>query len=135
MSREWGRESYAGEWPSRKPTGIILALVIAIASVAVIEAIQYKREWTFAQRFYLSRYLQTGLAGKLRKGGYYTLLTVVDGRGRRLLPLADDLAPATLANGEQVARTSTVEVRGFSSCNHAINLGHEKGATSPPNSV
>lgn len=101
MSREWGRESYAGEWPSRKPTGILLALVIAIASVAVIEAIQYKREWTFAQRFYLARYLQTGLAGKLRKAGYYTLLTVVDRRGRRLLPLADELAPATLANGER----------------------------------
>lgn len=29
MSRDWGRESYAGDWPSRKPTGILLALVIA----------------------------------------------------------------------------------------------------------
>lgn len=33
MSREWGRESYAGDWPSRKPVGIILALVVAEGTV------------------------------------------------------------------------------------------------------
>lgn len=101
MSREWGRESYAGEWPSRKPVGIILALVIAIASVAAIEAIQYKQQWTFAQRFYLARYIQTGLAGTLRKQGYYTMLAVVDRRGFHRIVFADELAPATLPNGEQ----------------------------------
>ncbi|MGH9378740.1 MAG: type IV secretion system DNA-binding domain-containing protein, partial [Terriglobia bacterium] len=100
MSREWGRESYAGEWPSRKPVGIILALVVALASTALIEVIQYQRVWPFAQRFYLPLYLQTGFAGTLRKQRYYTLLTVVNRRGMPLLPLADELAPVTLPSGQ-----------------------------------
>lgn len=122
MSREWGRESYAGDWPSRKPVGIILALVVAVASAVGIEALRYKYQWTFTQRFYLARYIQTGFTGTLRKQGYYMMLAVVDRRGLHRIAFADELAPATLPNGERGERLTRAALsRG------AVRLEWERG--------
>lgn len=122
MSREWDRESYAGDWPSLKPVGLILALVVAVASAVGIEALRYKYQWTFTQRFYLARYIQTGLAGTLRKQGYYMMLAVVDRRGLHRIAFADELAPATLSNGERGERLTRAALsRG------AVRLEWERG--------
>jgi hypothetical protein len=122
MSREWGRESYAGDWPSRKPVGLILALAVAVASAVGIETLRYKYQWTFTQRFYLARYIQTGLAGTLRKQGYYMMLAVVDRRGLHRIAFADELAPATFRNGERGERLTRAALsRG------AVRLEWERG--------
>jgi hypothetical protein len=78
MSRELRQLGYGGDWPSHKPVGVILALLMAVVSTGAILFYQYEREWSFVQRLYLSTYLATGLARLLRPVGCYTFPVVVD---------------------------------------------------------
>jgi hypothetical protein len=36
MKQKWGREGYAGEWPSSKPVWTIGVFFLALASVAAV---------------------------------------------------------------------------------------------------
>ena len=92
MKREWGREEYAGDWPSDKAVWTIAAFFVALLSVAAICVYRYERMWTPLQRHYLLTYTGTPTAGALRKDGWYTLLSVVDRRGQQRLAIG---APGT----------------------------------------
>jgi hypothetical protein len=43
MKQEWGREEYAGDWPSDKAVWTIAAFFVALASVAAVCAYRYER--------------------------------------------------------------------------------------------
>jgi type IV secretory pathway TraG/TraD family ATPase VirD4 len=100
MKQEWGREEYAGDWPSDKAVWTIAAFFVALASVAAICAYRYERMWTPLQRHYLLTYAGTPTAGALRKDGWYTLLSVVDRRGQQRLAIDPDVEPMSTAAGE-----------------------------------
>ena len=101
MSREWGREGYAGDWPSQKPVAVMLSLAMGVATTAAILAYQYQRQWPLVERLYLRTYLATGLAQRLgRQEGYYTFLTVVDRKAGPRLAIDGEVLPVTLANGQ-----------------------------------
>jgi type IV secretory pathway TraG/TraD family ATPase VirD4 len=99
MKQEWGREGYAGDWPSDKAVWTIAAFFVALASVAAICAYRYERVLTPLQRHYLLTYAGTPTAGALRKDGWYTLLAVVTRKDSRLA-IDPDVEPVTTAAGE-----------------------------------
>ena len=51
MSR-WGRTEYRG-WPSRKPVWTLAALLAAGVMFGFALWVEYARNWSFAERFYL----------------------------------------------------------------------------------
>jgi type IV secretory pathway TraG/TraD family ATPase VirD4 len=99
MKQEWGREGYAGDWPSGKAVWTIGAFFVALASVAAICAYRYERVLTPLQRHYLLTYAGTPTAGALRKDGWYTLLAVVTRKDSRLA-IDPDVEPVTTVAGE-----------------------------------
>jgi type IV secretory pathway TraG/TraD family ATPase VirD4 len=99
MKQEWGREEYAGNWPSDKAAWTIAAFFVALLSVAAICAYRYERVLTPLQRHYLLTYAGTPTAGALRKDGAYTLLAVVTRKDSRLA-IDPDVEPVTTAAGE-----------------------------------
>jgi hypothetical protein len=93
MKREWGREGYAGDWPSDRRVWTIAAFFVALLSVVAIYAYRYERVWTPLQRFYLPQYLSSD--SNLRKNSSrYLLLNVVDKKGSRLA-LDEEVVPTT----------------------------------------
>jgi hypothetical protein len=80
MKQKWGREGYAGEWPSDKAVWTIGAFFVALLSVAAICA-------------------GTPTAGAMRKDSWYTLLAVVTKKDSRLA-IDRDVEPVTTAAGE-----------------------------------
>ena len=100
MKQEWGREGYAGDWPSDKAVWTIAAFFVALASLAAICTYRYERVLTPLQRHYLLTYAGTPTAGALRKDGRYTLLSVVDRRGQQRLAIDSDVDLVTTAAGE-----------------------------------
>ena len=83
MKQEWGREGFAGDWPSDRRVWTIAAFFVALLSVAAIYAYRYERVWTPLQRFYLAQYLNSGT--NLRKNtGHYLLLNAVNKSGSHL---------------------------------------------------
>jgi type IV secretory pathway TraG/TraD family ATPase VirD4 len=99
MNQKWGREGYAGDWPSDKAVWTIAAFFVALLSVAAICAYRYERVLTPLQRHYLLTYAGTPTAGTLRKDGWYTLLAVVTRKDSRLA-IDPDVEPVTTAAGE-----------------------------------
>jgi len=99
MKQEWGREGYAGDWPSDKAVWTIGAFFVALLSMAAICAYRYERVLTPLQRHYLLTYAGTPTAGALRKDGWYTLLAVVTRKDSRLA-IDPDVEPVTSASGE-----------------------------------
>ena len=73
MRQEWGREEYAGEWPSEQPVWTIAALLFALLSAGAIAYYCYAREWTPLQRHYLGAYLGTQAAGKSGTDGTFSI--------------------------------------------------------------
>lgn len=83
MKQEWGREGYAGDWPSDRRVWTIAAFFVALASVAAIYVYRYERVWTPLQRFYLAQYLNSDT--NLRKNtGHYLLLNAANKNGSHL---------------------------------------------------
>jgi type IV secretory pathway TraG/TraD family ATPase VirD4 len=123
MSQEWGRESYAGDWPGQKPLSVILALLMALVTTGLILFYQYERQWPFVEQLYLRTYLAAGLAGKLgRQEGYYTFLAVRDRRVGPRLAMDGEVLPVKLANGQPgVALTDWAAKHG------AMRLEWERG--------
>ena len=99
MSRNAGQVGYGAKWPSEKPVGVIVALVIAVVSTGAILYYQYERQWPFVERLYAPTYVATGFIRNFRPVGYYALPVVV---GRKFGPrLATDgeVVPVVLSNG------------------------------------
>jgi type IV secretory pathway TraG/TraD family ATPase VirD4 len=99
MKQKWGREEYAGDWPSDKAVWTIGAFFVALLSVGAICAYRYERVLTPLERHYLTVYAGTPTAGALRKDGWYTLLAVVTKKDSRLA-IDRDVEPVTTAAGE-----------------------------------
>ncbi len=110
MKREWGREEYAGDWPSDKAVWTIAAFFVALVSVAAICTYRYERVLTPLQRHYLLTYAGTPTAGVLRKDGWYTLLAVVTRKDSRLA-IDPDVEPMTTAAGESTFALTDEAVR------------------------
>jgi len=98
MSREWGRNQYAGEWPNPKAAWAIATLFLAVFSVAAICAYRYAYVLTPLQRFYLKTYIRSGLRSEinLSRTDRYVLLNVMDRKGSRMA-LDEEVMPATTA--------------------------------------
>ena len=77
MKQKWGREHYAGDFPSDRAVWSIGAFCLALLSVFAIAGYRYKRVWTPLQRRYLLTYAWTPVAGAFRTDAPYTLLMVV----------------------------------------------------------
>jgi RHS repeat-associated protein len=84
MKQKWGREGYAGEWPSSKPVWTIGAFFLALLAAGAIYAYRYERVWTPLEKHYLAIYLGTEGAGTIRKDGWYTLLMAETRKGTQL---------------------------------------------------
>jgi type IV secretory pathway TraG/TraD family ATPase VirD4 len=83
MKQKWGREGYAGDWPSDRRVWTIAAFFVALVSVVAIYVYRYERVWTPMQRFYLGQYLASDT--NLRKNtGHYLLLNAVNKQGSHL---------------------------------------------------
>ena len=54
---EWGRKRYQ-VWPSRKPVWTLTAFFGALLTLVFMMGIQYTRDWSFVERFYLPVYLR-----------------------------------------------------------------------------
>jgi type IV secretory pathway TraG/TraD family ATPase VirD4 len=96
--QKWGREGYAGDWPSDKAVWTIGAFFVALLSVVAICAYRYERVWTPLERFYLAQYLASG-TNPIRNSSRYLLLNVVDKKGSRLA-LDEEVTPITTQSGE-----------------------------------
>lgn len=99
MKQQWGREEYAGDWPSGKAVWTIGAVFVALVAAGAISAYRYARSWTPLQRQYLTAYLATD-AGALRKDGWYTLLMAETRKGPAHLAFNEEVVPVTTASGE-----------------------------------
>jgi Type IV secretion-system coupling protein DNA-binding domain len=109
MNPKWGREESAGDWPSDRSVWTIAAFFVALASVGVIGAYLYARQWTPLQKHYLSAYLATD-AGALRKDGRYTLLMAETRKGTELA-LDEEVVPVTTASGENTFALTDAAMR------------------------
>jgi type IV secretory pathway TraG/TraD family ATPase VirD4 len=83
MKQEWGREGFAGDWPSDRRVWTIAAFFVALLSVAAIYVYRYERVWTPLQRFYLAQYLSSG-TNLTKTSSRYLLLNAVNKNGSHL---------------------------------------------------
>jgi len=84
MRQKWGRERYAGAFPSRKPLWTIAAVIFTVLAGALINYCCYEWTWTPLEKYYAPMFAQTGdtrTAGRTRS---YTVLTVTTHAGSRL---------------------------------------------------
>jgi hypothetical protein len=99
---EWGRKEYQG-WPSRKPVWTLSAFLGAALFFAAVVPVQYARNWSFAEKFYLPIYAKTWVHGLFPKAQTrYQLIGVVDRKGQQRLAMDGEVEPSTNANGETV---------------------------------
>ena len=98
MSKPWGHRDGAGNWLDPRPVWTLAALVIAMLSAVAVEGYQYAAVWTPLQRFYLSPYLRSAMAGVVTRTGTYRVLDVIDRRGTRFA-LDDEVQPVTTETG------------------------------------
>src|SRR5277367_4071101 len=113
MKQEWGREGYAGDWPSARRVWTIAAFFVALASVAAIYVYRYERVWTPLQRFYLPQYLSSN-SNLTKTSSRYLLLNVVDKKGSRLA-LDEEVTPtaaddSTFALTEEAVKAGDVRL-------------------------
>jgi type IV secretory pathway TraG/TraD family ATPase VirD4 len=111
MKQKWGREEYAGDWPSGKAVWTIGALFVALAAAGAIYAYRYARFWTPLQKHYLTAYLGTEGAGAIRKYGWYTLLMVETRKGEPHLAFDEEVVRATTASGENTFALTDAAVK------------------------
>lgn len=110
MKQKWGREEYAGEWPSSKAVWTIGAVFVALVAAGAISAYRYARVWTPLQRNYFTPYLATD-ASALRKDSRYTLLMVETRKGPEHLAMDSEVTPAMTAGGESTFVLTNAAVR------------------------
>ncbi len=98
----WGRKEYQ-DWPSSKPVWTLAALVGAVLLFALALAVDYARNWSFVERFYLPVYAKTWLHGMFPKArARYRLIDAATAKGEPRLALAGEVEAATDASGKTV---------------------------------
>jgi type IV secretory pathway TraG/TraD family ATPase VirD4 len=107
MSDEWGRAPEAGKWQRAVPVWFMSAILIALASGIGVWWVRQTYVWTPLQRFYLSAYARSALAGALAiRTGRYRLLLMENRRVSRLaideevVPIASPAGETTFAMSE-----------------------------------
>jgi len=84
MAQKWGRTSFAGKWPSRKPWWSIAVIFAAVLSVGLIGDFCRAWVWTPLQRYYAPTYTATGDYRTGRQVHTYNVLVLVTATGSRL---------------------------------------------------
>jgi type IV secretory pathway TraG/TraD family ATPase VirD4 len=84
MSQSWGRASFAGKWPSRKPWWSITVIFAAVLSVGLIGDFCRAWIWTPLQRYYAPIYTATGDYRTGRQVHTCNVLILVTPNGSRL---------------------------------------------------
>ena len=84
MKQKWGRERYAGAFPSRKPLWTIAAATVAFLAGALINYCSYEWTWTPLEKYYAPTFAETGDAQTAQRTRAYSVLTVVTPTGSRL---------------------------------------------------
>ena len=125
VSSQWGRdETY--RWPSAKPVWTIAALVVAVAATIGTAVYEYKQQWTFFQRLYLTKYINT-VARPWLKSAPYDLVYVVEAKGQWQRRATDkDLTDAAIApwplprTPDRKAHSSATAEIGRASCRERV---------------
>ncbi len=99
MKQKWGRERYAGVWPSRKPWWTIAAVLVSVLTGCLFDHWAYGRNWTALQRYYAPTYAETGDVQTARSVRTYDVLVVVTRTGSRLAQDADVMENGALSFG------------------------------------
>jgi hypothetical protein len=83
MSKAWGRNEHAGEWPNRHPLWTYAVMFLALASVAAVCVYRHAEVWTPLQQFYTKAYIRSGFksAINIAKSDRYQMLTVIGKKG------------------------------------------------------
>jgi Type IV secretion-system coupling protein DNA-binding domain len=110
MKQKWGRPDDAGDFPSDRAAWTIATFFVALLSVLAIASYNYVRVWTPLQRYYLSAYVGTPVAGAIRKDGSYTLLMVVTRKGTRMA-LDNEVEPFITDKGESTFTLTQVAMK------------------------
>ena len=86
MIEPWGRSPSAGTWPHPKPVWTLAALLLALASVALVAVYRFHVVWTPLQRAYSRTYLRCVVmaAVGVTTTGRYRLLEVETAAGFRV---------------------------------------------------
>ena len=99
---QWGRKAYQ-RWPSRKPVWTLSAFFGAVLFFALASAVQYARNWSFVERFYLPVYAKTWIHGLFPKAETrYSLIDGVTAKGQQRLALAGEVEAVANAQGQPV---------------------------------
>ena len=107
---QWGRKQYPN-WPSRSPVWTQAALIVALLCFALAIAIDYARNWSFLQKFYLPVYVKTWFHGWFPKAETrYRLIATEDRKGQARLAVDGEVDASTDSQGE-AAYVLTEEAR------------------------
>lgn len=84
MSYAWGRSDVAGTWPRPKYLWFVSLLVVALLAGMAAGFYHHERTWTPLQRWYLSAYVKSAIAGGIGlTSARYELLYVTDRKEER----------------------------------------------------
>ncbi len=99
---EWGRKRYQ-VWPSRRPVWTITAFFGTLFVFAFLMAMQYTRDWSFVERFYLPILVKSRIYGMFPKAATrFRLIDGVNRKGQQRLALAGEVEGHADANGQPV---------------------------------
>ena len=89
---EWGRKQYSKPWPSRTHVWTWGAFFLSWLFFVFAVWLDGERNWTAAERLYLSDYLKSGAREKLPAAkARYTLLLGITAKGEQLLVTGDEI--------------------------------------------
>ena len=89
---EWGRKQYAKPWPSRAHVWTCGAFFLSCLFFVFAVWLDGERNWTAAERLYLSDYLKSGARQKLPAAkARYTLFEGVTAKGEPVLVTGDEI--------------------------------------------
>ncbi len=89
---EWGRKQYSKPWPSRAHVWTWGAFFLSCLLFVFAVWLDGERNWTAAERLYLSDYLKSGARSKLPAAkARYTLLEGVTAKGEQVLVTGDEI--------------------------------------------
>ena len=98
---EWGRKQYSKPWPSRAHVWTWGAFFLSCLFFVFMVWLDGQRNWTAAERLYLSDYLRSGARGKAgpKLQSRYTLLQGFNAKGQMLLVIDDQVQAVKGSDG------------------------------------
>ncbi len=113
MDGESGNLEFGPNWPSDRPIGVVVAMVIAILSTGAFIGFQYKRDLPFVERLYLKTYLTAAVLRVVSQTGDYTLPIIIDRKlGPRFAGIGEVLATSSPNGLPGLALTELAEKDG-----------------------